>query len=105
MRPLRNNLARAMRRRAGQEPVRGKQMIEMLVSGFVLTGSVCAMDGDLFRNCREIPAAQFGNKYACDQRVESILTGFPHVRPERLGYPEGQRLRVQVECTPSGGRA
>jgi hypothetical protein len=80
-------------------------MIEMLVGGFFLTGSVCAIDGDLHRNCREIPAVQFGNKYTCDKRVETILESFPYTAPERLGFSGGERLRVEVRCNPSRAAA
>ena len=81
-------------------------MIEMLVGGFLLTGSVCVLEeGDIFRDCRDVPAIRFGNKYSCDQRVETILGSFPYLRPEKLGYPEGERLRVQVKCRPSAAGA
>jgi hypothetical protein len=81
-------------------------MIEMLVGGFLLTGSVCVLeDGDIYRDCRDVPAIRFGNRYSCDQRVETILGSFPYVRPERLGFPEGERLRVQVKCKPAAAGA
>lgn len=80
-------------------------MIEMLVGGFLLTGTVCILDGEEQRACREIPAITFGNKYACDNRMESILESFPHVKPERLGYAEDERLTVHVRCRPANGKA
>lgn len=76
-------------------------MFEMLVGAFVLMGSVCVDDGDLSRDCRRVPAMTFGNKYACDRQVQAILTGFPSLKPEQLGFPDGQRLRVTVKCSPT----
>ena len=74
-------------------------MFEMLVGGFLLSGSVCTMEGDIYRTCRDIPVAQFGSKYVCDKRAETILESFPHIKPERLGFSEGEHLKVQVKCT------
>jgi hypothetical protein len=76
-------------------------MFEMLVGGFLLTGSVCIVENDGHRNCRDIPAAQFGSKYVCDKRAETILESFPHTKPEVLGFFEGQQLKVQVRCRPA----
>jgi len=73
-------------------------MVEMLVGGFLLTGSVCVIGGDQLRQCREVPAVTFGNKYACDNRVEAILEELPKVPSQALGFAEGERLRVQVAC-------
>ena len=75
------------------------KMFEMLVGGFLLTGSVCAMDGSAYRDCREIPVAQFGNKYVCDKRAETIRESFPALDPERLGFDKGELLKIQVTCT------
>jgi hypothetical protein len=74
-------------------------MFEMLVGGFLLTGSVCGMEGDVFRTCRDIPAARFGSKYVCDRRAETILESLPHIKPESLGFLQGEHLKVQVKCT------
>lgn len=74
-------------------------MFEMLVGGFLLTGSVCVIEDGVYRSCRDIPAAQFGSKYVCDKRAETILERFPQIKPESLGFPEGERLKVQVKCT------
>lgn len=76
-------------------------MIETLVAGFILTGSVCILDGEQHRDCRSVPALRFGNQYSCDERVQTILASFPYAAPEELGYTRGQRLRVQVKCIAS----
>ncbi|NNM73775.1 hypothetical protein [Enterovirga aerilata] len=74
-------------------------MFEMLVGGFLLTGSVCAVDGTAYRDCREIPAAQFGNKYVCDKRAETIRESFPAIAPERLGFEKGELLKIELKCS------
>lgn len=73
-------------------------MIEVLVGGFLLSGSVCIIGGDQLRQCREVPAITFGNKYACDNRMETILEEFPKIPSQWFGFPEGERLRVHVSC-------
>ena len=80
-------------------------MIEMLVGGFMLTGSVCVIDGAQHRNCRPVPEIQFGNQYVCARRVESILESVPYLHAEQLGFSEGERLWVEVRCDPTNGRA
>lgn len=80
-------------------------MIEMLVGGFILTGSVCIIDGEEQRSCRDVPAVTFGNQYVCNRRVESILDDFPYVKPEKIGFPQGERLSVTVRCNPVRARA
>jgi hypothetical protein len=74
-------------------------MFEMLVGGFLLTGSVCQMDGDVYRNCRNIPVVQFGSKYVCDKRAETIRESFPQIDPERFGFEKGEHLKVEVTCS------
>lgn len=74
-------------------------MFEMLVGGFLLTGSVCTMEGDVYRSCREIPAAQFGSKYVCDRRAETLRESFPSVAPERLGFAKDEHLKIEVRCS------
>jgi hypothetical protein len=74
-------------------------MFEMLVGGFLLTGSVCTIEGDVYRNCRDIPAAQFGSKYVCDKRAETIRENFPRIEPERLGFEKGEHLKIEVRCS------
>jgi hypothetical protein len=92
-------LARPMLRSACETLIRSKRMFEMLVGGFLLTGSVCTMDGDVYGACRDIPVAQFGSKYVCDKRAETIRESFPHIQPESLGFIKGEHLKVQVKCT------
>lgn len=75
-------------------------MIEMLVGGFMLTGSVCIVDGGEHRNCRDVPSVKFGNQYICAARVETILESVQHMHAEQLGFPEGERLIVNVRCNP-----
>ena len=70
----------------------------MLVGGFLLTGSVCMTDGDGYRECRSIPAAQFGNKNVCDKKAETIRETFPMIAPERLGFDKGDNLKIEVRC-------
>ena len=75
-------------------------MIEMLVGGFMLTGSVCIIDGGEHRACRQVPTVKFGNQYTCNRRVETILDSVPYLHAEQLGFPEGERLWVTVRCNP-----
>ena len=74
-------------------------MFEMLVGGFLLTGSICPMEGAVYRPCRDIPQAQYGNKYVCDRRVETIVSSLSELAPARLGFEEGGHLKVQAKCT------
>ena len=74
-------------------------MFEMLVGGFLLTGSVCTIDGNGDRDCRHIPVAQFGSKYVCDKKAETIRERFPLIEPERLGFEKGERLKLEVKCS------
>ena len=74
-------------------------MFEMLVGGFLLTGSICAIEENAYRDCRNIPVAQFGSKYVCDKKVETIREKFPLIEPERLGFEKGERLKIEVKCS------
>ena len=74
-------------------------MFEMLVGGFLLTGSVCTVDAQGYRDCRNIPVAQFGSKYVCDKKVETIRERFPLIEPERLGFEKGERLKIELKCS------
>ncbi|MDB5559927.1 MAG: hypothetical protein JWQ36_2861 [Enterovirga sp.] len=80
-------------------------MFEMLVGGFLLTGSVCTMEGAAYRDCRDIPVAQFGSKYVCDKKAETIRESFPLIAPERLGFDKGERLKIEVKCSASTNTA
>ena len=78
-------------------------MLDVLVSGFLLVGSVCVTEGTRDLACRDIPPIRFGNRYTCDNRLDYILTTFPSVRPEKIGFSSGERLKVYVQCKPAPG--
>jgi hypothetical protein len=89
----------------GPSGQRSSIMLDLLVSGFLLTGSVCISEGDRGLACRDIPSIRFGNKYSCDDRVDYILSTFPSVRPEQIGFPAGENLKIEVKCKPAPGAA